>query len=73
MSVKDFQPPKEVLVTPGTGKVNFHEVLARLKKGGFVSGPLVVECLARSHERTKISAEAKNAFCFLEELTGQKG
>jgi sugar phosphate isomerase/epimerase len=73
VSVKDFQPPKEVLVTPGTGKVNFHEVLARLKKGGFVSGPLVVECLARSHERTKISAEAKNAFCFLEELTGQKG
>ena len=43
MSVKDFKLPKEVLLTPGTGKVNFKEVFALLKKGGFTRGPLVVE------------------------------
>ena len=46
MSVKDFRPPKDVDVTPGTGKVDFAKVLARLKQGGFTCGPLVVECLA---------------------------
>ncbi|MCX5674148.1 MAG: sugar phosphate isomerase/epimerase [Planctomycetota bacterium] len=46
MSVKDFLPPKRVDVTPGTGKVNFAAVLARLKQGGFTGGALVVECLA---------------------------
>ncbi len=69
MSVKDFQPPKEVLVTPGTGKVNFRAVLARLKKGGFVSGPLIVECLAPSEDRRVIAAEARKARRFLESLT----
>ena len=38
MSVKDFLPPKEVLVTPGTGKVDFRAVLSLLRKGGFRSG-----------------------------------
>jgi sugar phosphate isomerase/epimerase len=72
MSVKDFQPPKEVLVTPGTGKVKFREVLARLKKGGFVSGPLIVECLARSEDRRVIATEARKARRFLESLAGEK-
>ena len=69
MSVKDFLPPREVLVTPGTGRVNFREVLARLKKGGFVSGPLIVECLTPSAERATLTAEAKKALRFLEEVT----
>jgi sugar phosphate isomerase/epimerase len=69
MSVKDFKPPKEVLVTPGAGKVNFREVLARLKKGGFRSGPLVVECLDRHDSAAQITAEARKARQFLLALT----
>ena len=72
MSVKDFKPPKEVLVTPGTGQVNFREVFARLKQGGFTRGPLIVECLERG-DLAHITAEAKKARLFMEELTGQKG
>jgi sugar phosphate isomerase/epimerase len=72
MSVKDFLPPKEVLVTPGTGKVNFREVMTRLKKGGFTGGPLIVECLARDSDPAKVTAEAEKTRRFLEELTGQK-
>jgi sugar phosphate isomerase/epimerase len=71
MSVKDFRLPKEVLVTPGTGQVKFREVLARLKKGGFTSGPLIVECLARLDDPARITAEAKKARGFLKDLTGQ--
>ena len=69
MSVKDYRPPKEVLVTPGTGKVNFREVLARLKRGGFTSGPLVIECLDRGDTPAAITAEARKAREFLLELT----
>jgi sugar phosphate isomerase/epimerase len=72
MSVKDFKLPKEVLVTPGTGRVNFRAVFARLKQGGFTHGPLIVECLERG-DLAHITAEAKKARQFMEELTGQKG
>jgi len=68
MSVKDFKPPKEVLVTPGTGQVNFRQVLANLKKGGFTSGPMIVECLARADDPKKITSEAKRALVFLKGL-----
>ncbi len=71
MCIKDYRHPKDVLVTPGTGKVNFPAVLARLKKGGFTRGPLVVECLERGNLKQTL-AEAKKARRFLEELTGQK-
>ncbi len=70
MSVKDFRPPKEVMITPGTGRVNFREVLARLVRGGFREGPLVVECLDRHETAAGITAEAKRARQFLLELTG---
>jgi sugar phosphate isomerase/epimerase len=66
--VKDFLPPKEVLVTPGTGQVNFAEVFARLTRGGFKSGPLVVECLARMNTAEKITAQAKQARQFVERM-----
>lgn len=69
MSVKDFLPPKEVNVTPGTGRVAFARVLARLRQGGFQSGPLVVECLAKG-DVAFLTAEAKRVRRFLEELTG---
>ncbi len=68
MSVKDFKLPKEVLVTPGTGRVDFPKVLANLRKGGFTRGPLIVECLDRG-EPAQVTAEARKARKFLEELT----
>jgi sugar phosphate isomerase/epimerase len=71
MSVKDFRPPKEVMVTPGTGQVDFRKVLARLQRGGFTRGPLLVECLARG-DAAQVTSEAKKARRFLEELTGQE-
>jgi sugar phosphate isomerase/epimerase len=72
MSVKDYLPPKEVLVNIGSGKVDFPTVLARLKKGGFTHGPLIVECLARGPLES-VKAAATKARQFLEQLTAQKG
>jgi len=71
VSVKDYRHPKEVMVTPGTGQVNFRGVFERLKRGGFTRGPLIVECLARG-TAAQITEEARKARMFLEELTGQK-
>jgi len=68
VSVKDFRPPKEVMVTPGDGLVNFKEVFANLRKGGFVKGPVLVECLARSDSPAGITAEARRARAFLGNL-----
>ena len=68
MSVKDFRPPKEVEITPGSGKVNFAKVLSRLEGGGFTHGPLVVECLDRG-DLAHVNAEAVKARRFLEALT----
>ena len=67
MCVKDFSPPKNVHVTPGTGKVDFANVLARLRKGGFSHGPLVVECLSKG-DPAHVTAEASKAREFLERL-----
>ena len=67
MSVKDYMPPMRVELTPGTGKVNFPAVMARLKKGGFISGPLVIECLADGDSRFLVE-EAKKARKFVEDL-----
>lgn len=67
MSVKDYLPPDNVLVTPGTGKVRFPEVMSKLRKGGFTGGPLVVECLAPG-DVAHITAEAKKTRLFLEKL-----
>lgn len=72
MSVKDFKRPKEVLVTPGEGEVDFKTVLSRLHQGGFRSGPLVVECLARG-EVAEITAAAKKTRLFLQELINRLG
>ncbi|HPO15172.1 MAG TPA: sugar phosphate isomerase/epimerase family protein [Candidatus Hydrogenedentes bacterium] len=67
MSVKDFQLPKEVMLTPGTGKVDFPKVMARLKQGGFTSGPLIIECL-KPGDLPGLLAEAKKARQFVEQL-----
>jgi len=71
MSVKDFKPPKNVDVTPGTGMVDFAAVFARLQAGGFKRGALVVECLEPG-DLSHTLAEAKKTREFLEKLTGQK-
>lgn len=71
MSVKDFKPPKNVDVTPGTGMVDFPAVFAKLQTGGFKRGLLVVECLEPG-DLPHTLAEAKKTREFLEKLTGQK-
>jgi len=71
VSIKDYKHPKEVLVTPGTGQVDFPAVLAKLKAGGFTRGPLVVECL-EAGDLPHTLEQAKKARQFLETLTGQK-
>lgn len=67
MCVKDFSPPRDVAVNPGTGRVNFPELMKRLKAGGFRSGPLVVETLAPGDLATT-TANARAARTFLEHL-----
>ena len=69
MSIKDFKLPKEVMVTPGTGKVNFREVLSRARKGGFTHGALVVECLDNVDDAAKRIVEARKARRMVEALT----
>ena len=64
MSAKDFLPPKEVLVTPGTGRVDFPRVMARLREGGFRQGPVLVETLAKG-SLAQVIAEARKARAFL--------
>lgn len=62
---------KEVMITPGTGRVDFPAVMAGLKRGGFSGGPLVVECLARGGGTLpEILAEARKARAFVEGLVG---
>lgn len=70
MSIKDFLPPKNVDVTPGTGRVDFAGVLAKLRKGGFTGGPLVVECVSRPDpaDVRAITAQAREARKFVERL-----
>jgi sugar phosphate isomerase/epimerase len=76
MCIKDFdmvevdgQAKREVALTPGTGRVDFVKVLRRLREGGFTSGFLVVECLARGDGRLETTlAEAKRAREFVESL-----
>ena len=73
MSVKDFLPPKEVLVTPGKGKVDFRAVMSRLRQGGFVSGPLVVECLAKADTPAAVTRDAIKTREFLQGLLDSMG
>jgi sugar phosphate isomerase/epimerase len=65
--IKDYRSPKQVDITPGTGQVDFRAVLARLKKGGFSGGPLLVETLSPGG-LPQLLVEAKKARQFLEAL-----
>lgn len=68
VSVKDFRRPKDVMVTPGDGEVDFSRVFMNLRKGGFVAGPVLIECLARKETPSGITAEAKRARKFIEAI-----
>jgi len=68
-SQTDGKTVKEVMLAPGTGRVDFPAVVAALKKGGFTTGPLVIECLARA-ELPELAAGAKRARKFVEQLVG---
>ena len=69
MCIKDYQHPKKVDVTPGTGQVDFPAVFEKLKTGGFISGPLLIETLA-SGDFDATLEEAKKARVFVEGLVG---
>lgn len=66
--VKDYTADSGVRVTPGTGKVDFAGVLARLRQGGLEGGPLIVECLTPGEPQILVT-EARKAREFLERLT----
>ena len=69
---KDGKPTRDVWLTPGTGRVDFPKVLQTLRKGGFTSGHLVIECVARGDGTLPfILAEAKKARKFLEDVVAQ--
>jgi len=70
MSTEEGKVKKDVWVSPGTGMVDFPAVLARLKKGGFTSGDLVIECVNRPDpdDLPAILAEAKKAKAFVDGL-----
>ena len=67
MCVKDFKHPKNVSVTPGDGLVDFPALIARLKKGGFTHGPLIIETLTPG-DRPALLKEAKRARKYVERV-----
>ena len=67
MSIKDYKHPKNVALTPGTGQVDFPALMARLGKGGFTHGPLIVETLLPG-DLDHLLGEAKKARRFVEKL-----
>lgn len=71
MSVKDYRPPKDVALTPGTGRVDFRAVMDQLVRDGFTGGPLVVECLSPG-DLPKLLEEARKARRFVEDLVARR-
>jgi len=63
--VKDYMPPKNVMVTPGDGLVDFPALIERLIRGGFTRGPLLIETLTPG-DRPALLKEAKRARRFIE-------
>ena len=69
LCVKDYRAPKDVMVTPGTGQVDFPKVFAHLRRGGFTRGPLIVNGLAPG-DAAQLTAEARKARHFVTLLVG---
>jgi len=69
ISIKDYQHPKNVTLTPGTGQVRFPTLFTRLKQGGFHGGPVMIEMVSSGdtqHTRTEVIKTRK----YLEALLG---
>ena len=71
MCIKDEVGGKkgEVMITPGTGLVDFHRIFSILNDAGF-SGPCWVECLG-GKTVAEINEEAKKTYRFLTEVVGR--
>ncbi|MEQ1827251.1 MAG: sugar phosphate isomerase/epimerase [Pirellula sp.] len=67
LSVKDFLPPDQVMLTPGTGKVQFPSLIKSLRESGFAYGPLLIEAIAPG-DLSQLNVEAKKAKSFIEGL-----
>ncbi len=67
MAVKDFRLPRDVMVTPGTGMVDFPKLFSVLKEDGFKGGPLVVECVSQG-DFDHATAEARKAREYIEQI-----
>jgi sugar phosphate isomerase/epimerase len=73
MCIKDETGGKhgEVMITPGTGLVDFERIFSILSEAGF-SGPCWVECVGGS-SLAEIDAEARKAFEFVNALIARTG
>jgi sugar phosphate isomerase/epimerase len=69
ISIKDFDLPKNVNINPGSGRVDFPGLIARLRQGGFTGGPVVIECL-QPGELEEVNAAARQAREMIESLLG---
>ncbi|MFV1967757.1 MAG: sugar phosphate isomerase/epimerase family protein [Pirellulaceae bacterium] len=67
VSIKDYQHPRNVALSPGTGQVEFRELMVKLRNGGFHHGPLLVETLAPG-DQADTRNEATKARKFVETL-----
>jgi sugar phosphate isomerase/epimerase len=69
MAVRDGKPTRNVAITPGDGQVDFAQVLAVLRAGGFRDGELVIECLSPGDGSLgHLLAEARRARQFVQQL-----
>ena len=68
--IKDYLHPKNVMVTPGDGEVDFPAVFAHLKAGGFTHGPLIIETLTPG-DPPALFKEAIKARQFVEQLVDE--
>ena len=69
VSVKDYLPPNNVALTPGTGNVDFPALFAQLRRGGLTGGPLMIE-MVNPGDPDQTLDEVKKAKRFVEQLVG---
>lgn len=69
VSVKDYLPPKNVALTPGTGNVDFPALFAELRRGGLKGGPLMIE-MVKPGNLAETLEEIKKAKRFVKQLVG---
>lgn len=74
LCIKDFRMEeregkkiRDVVLTPGAGRVDFASVIRGLWAGGFRSGPVLIECLSRG-DLAHILEEARKTRKFVDDL-----